>query len=231
MKIKTLLESLLSLFYPRLCVVCRDVLREGEDYFCLHCLFRLPVTKHYLCPENSMTNQLAGKILFEKACGFLFYYKGGMARSVVSEIKYKGNQGLGRWMGKYASGMMLESGFFNTIDLIVPVPLHKKKRRQRTFNQAEIFAQGVSESTGIMLDSSTLYRQISNVTQTKKGSFERWLNTRNIFALNNPEIFAGKHILLVDDVFTTGSTIEACAEAITKACPDVKVSILTLAIA
>ncbi len=230
MEIRTLFNNLLSLFYPEECIVCKNTLIEGEKYLCLHCLHKLPKTNHHLCPNNAASKNLIGKVVFKNASGYLFYSKGGMSQAIIAEIKYKGNRRFGRWIGEYLASDILDSGYFNDIDILVSIPLHKKKLHKRGFNQAEILAQGISNITGLFVDTISLERSIANPTQTKKGSYERWLNTKDIFVLKKSESFENKHILLIDDVFTTGSTVEAAIEAINKECENVQVSVLTLAL-
>ena len=230
MNLKTLGNYLLSLFYPEECIVCKNILIEGEEYLCLHCLHKLPKTNHHLCPDNAASKNLIGKVVFKTATGYLFYSKGGLSQSIIAEIKYKGNRRFGAWIGAYLASDIKDSGFFNDIDLLVPIPLHKKKLRKRGFNQAEIIAQGISDTTDIPIDTNGLQRAIANPTQTRKGSFERWLNTKDIFVIEDADCFKNKHILLIDDVFTTGSTIEAAIDVINKECENVEVSVLALAL-
>ncbi|MDR1371374.1 MAG: ComF family protein [Dysgonamonadaceae bacterium] len=230
MNIKSLLDNLLSLFYPKQCIVCKNILVEGEEFLCLHCLHKLPKTNHHLFPDNAASKNLIGKVIFKSVTAYLFYSKGGISQSIIAEIKYKGNRRFGSWLGAYLASDLKNSGFFNDIDLLVPIPLHKKKLRKRGFNQAEVIAQGISGITDIPIDTDNLRRSIANPTQTKKGSFERWLNTKNIFAVEGNNNFENRHLLLIDDVFTTGATIEAAIEVINKGCKNVQISVLTLAL-
>ena len=230
MNLKTLSNHLLSLFYPEECVVCQNILIEGEEFLCLHCLHQLPKTNHYLRPENAASKNLIGKVLFKNVTTYLFYSKGGLSQSIIAEIKYRGNRRFGTWMGAYLASDIKDSGFFDHFDLLVPIPLHKKKIQKRGFNQAEIIAQGISKATNIPVNTNGLRRLIANPTQTKKGSFERWLNTKDIFVVKDSDCFKNKKLLLIDDVFTTGSTIEAAIEVINKECENVEVSVLTLAL-
>ncbi len=229
-KIKTLFNHFLSLFYPKLCVVCQAPLTINEDYCCLHCLLRLPRTNYHRCPDNSASDKFLGKVPLQKVSSYLFYNKGGICQQLVAEIKYKGNRQFGEWMGTYLAKDMQASGFFQDVDYIVPVPLHKKKQKARGFNQSEALAIGIASVTGIPIDTSSLYRKIANPTQTRKSIYERWLNTTSVFGLKNKEMITDKHILLIDDVLTTGSTLEACVHCLLT-CPGTTVSILTLAIA
>jgi Predicted amidophosphoribosyltransferases len=229
MKIKSLWNSFVSVFYPQTCVVCDRALIEGEEFFCLHCLLNIPFAGYRNFVDNSAAERLKEKFLFQKASSLLYYTKGGAAQKIIAEIKYRRNIKLGKWMGCLMAREMQANDFWEDIDCIVPVPLHKKRRRQRGYNQAEVIAQGITEIVNIPVDTHTVYRKIYNPSQTKKGSFERWQNTRDIFGLSEDSCFENKHVLIVDDVLTTGSTIEACARTIAKS-RNTRVSIVTLAV-
>ena len=229
MKIQTLFANFVSLLYPELCVICREPLIDGEKFFCFSCFLKLPRTYYHLIPENQAIERLAGKISLEKASSYFYYSKGGIAQQLIAEIKYKGNRNLGEWIGAYLANDMISSGFFQGIDYLVPVPLHHSKEKKRGFNQAERIAEGIARITKIPLEADNVFRMKANTSQTKKGVFDRWMNTQNLFHLKNPELFNEKHILLIDDVLTTGSTLESLAQSILKS-EGVKISILTLAI-
>jgi ComF family protein len=160
----------------------------------------------------------------------LYYNKQGLGQKLVAAIKYQGNIALGEWIGASLAEELLSSGFFEGIDYLIPVPLHKKKQWKRGFNQSETLAKGISAITGIPIDRNNLYRAKANVSQTRKGTYERWKNTLNIFQVRDVNSFKNKHLLLLDDVLTTGSTLEACARALLQ-CENARLSVLTLAIA
>jgi len=229
MKIKTLFANFISLFFPELCVICGEPLIENEKYFCLACFLKLPRTHYHLIPENQTIERFFGKVSLVKASSYFYYNKGGVAQKLIAEIKYKGNRNLGEWIGAYLAKDMFSSGFFQGIDYIVPVPLHRSKEKKRGFNQAEKIAEGIAWVTKIPLETNNVFRIKANTSQTKKGVFARWKNTLNLFHLKNPELFNEKHILLIDDVLTTGSTLEALAQSLRRS-RGVKISILTLAI-
>ena len=229
MNIKTLFANFCSLFYPELCVICGEPLIENEKHFCFACFLKLPKTNYHLIPENRAIERFSGKVSLEKASSYFYYNKGGIAQKLIAEIKYKGNRNLGKEIGNYLAKDMISSGFFQGIDYMVPVPLHRSKKKKRGFNQAEIIADGIAQATNIPVETNNVVREKANISQTKKGVFDRWKNTRNLFMLKDTELFKNKHILLVDDVLTTGSTLEAVAQSILKS-QGVKISILTLAI-
>ena len=230
MNLKNLLNAFIALFYPKLCVICGKPLVAGENYFCLDCFLELPKTNYHLTPDNQSIDRFAGKIPLTKGVSYLYYNKGGIAPKLIAEIKYRDNRNLGEWMGALLAKEWSSSGFFLDIDYLVPVPLHPSKERKRGFNQAEMIALGIAHVTGIRIDTKNVFRKKANATQTKKGLFERWKNTKDLFEVENLDFFKNKHVLIVDDVLTTGSTLEAVAQSILKA-EGVKISLLSLAIA
>ncbi|MDR1526402.1 MAG: ComF family protein [Dysgonamonadaceae bacterium] len=230
MKDTNLLQNLISLFYPPLCMGCSEALITGEKFLCSNCFDDLPKTNYHFCKDNRAYEQLLTRFPVQKASAYLYYTKDGLGQKLVAAIKYQGNRVFGEWMGALMAGDLRSSGFFDGIDYLVPVPLHKKKQWDRGFNQSEILAKGILSVTGIPLDNRVLYRAKANVSQTRKGVFERWKNTQDLFQVENTVVFQNKHILLVDDVLTTGSTLEACAQALLQ-CENVRISVLTLAIA
>jgi ComF family protein len=225
-----LAKSFLSLFYPKLCVICGEPLIEGEDFFCLYCFLNLPKTHYHLSRDNLSLDRFSGKVQVEKATSYLYYNKAGAGQKIIAEIKYKGNIYLGEWFGQYLAGDLQKSGFFEGIDYLIPVPLHPQKYRKRGFNQSEIIAQGIASVTHIPLETRNLYRTKANISQTRKGIYDRWLNTSGIFKLKDNQLFTGKHLLLIDDVLTTGSTLESCIVCLLET-SDIKISLLTIAIA
>ncbi|MDR2682869.1 MAG: ComF family protein [Dysgonamonadaceae bacterium] len=230
MKVTHLFRDLIALFYPPLCVGCSTVLVAGERFLCPDCLDDLPETHYSNCKENRAYEQLSPRFPVQKASAYLYYNKDGLGQQLVAAIKYRGNLLLGEWMGASMARAVAPSGFFDGIDSLVPVPLHKQKQWDRGFNQSEILARGIASVTGLPIDTTVLYRAKANASQTRKGVFERWKNTQDLFQVRNTTVFSNKHILLVDDVLTTGSTLEACARALLQ-CENIRISVLTLAIA
>lgn len=222
------LYSLGELFVPRTCVVCGALLGEGEECICLGCYMDMPRTDFHLKKNNLLERILWGKMPLGRASSFFYYRKGSDYCKILYWLKYGGRRKIGNVMGRYMATELLPSGFFEGIDVIVPVPLHPEKKKARGYNQSEMLARGVSKVTGLPVDATSLTRQKNVESQTRKSAYDRWTNVDGIFLLEHPERFAGKHVLLIDDVLTTGATITACADAFADV-PDVCISVLTLA--
>ena len=177
-----------------------------------------------------MEKELWGKFPIERASAYLYYSKGGDVKKLLTDLKYRGNADLGSFLGRCMTREMLSSGFFQGVDGIIPVPLHPRKQKIRGYNQSIMLANGISSVTNIPVWTDLLVRTQYTQTQTRKGSYERWLNVKDMFECTSPERLRDKHVLLVDDVFTTGATLVACADAF-RQIPGLRFSVLTLAIA
>lgn len=225
-----LLVYLTELLFPRLCVVCGDKLIEQEQWICLHCLHHIPRTNYHLERNNRVAQLFYGRVEIEFATSFFYFSKGSNYQTLLHNLKYKGMKELGAEIGKHFGIDLQKSPDFSSVDIICPVPLHPLKEKKRGYNQSWWIASGIAAQMCKELSDDNLKRITATETQTRKTRFERWQNVEGIFELTNPNAFSGKHILLIDDVVTTGSTLEACAQAIlskTKA----RVSIATLATA
>ncbi len=227
MKLRRIIKEFQNLFYPNCCLICHSGLITDEEEICLQCLYKLPRTNNYLETHNHIEDRLWGRFPFQRIATFCFYTKGGMLPPLIHNLKYNNGKNVGILLGKIYGKDLLDSNFINTVDFIVPVPLHPEKEKLRGYNQSEMIAKGISQTTGIPLSNDNLQRSISNPTQTKRSKSQRWENVKGIFDLKEPSKYAGHHILLVDDVITTGSTIEACASALTQS-PDIKISVVAL---
>ena len=225
-----LFDDLVALFYPRLCAGCNTSLVKGEEVLCLNCLADLPRTNYHLIDENPVSQQFIGRVQLELATSFCHFDKGGRLQHLLHQLKYKGNREVGRKMGMLFGYDLIQSALYANIDAILPVPLHPKKERKRGFNQSVEICKGLSEAMNRPLILGNLVRVVHTASQTRKGRFERWENVSGIFSVKNSNPLTGKHLLLVDDVVTTGATIEACCTPLL-AIPGVKVSIATLATA
>ena len=218
------LSDISELFYPSLCVTCGNRLISQEKYVCTECW-------QDLNPQNNKVARLFwGRIEIQNATSFFSYKKGSKYQQLIHYIKYKGLKELGMEVGQRFAYSLLESEIFKNIDVIVPIPLHPRKQKKRGFNQSELIAYGMAEVMQKPLLSDNLYREKFTSTQTRKNRYDRWQNVEDIFNVKLPYKFAGKHILLIDDVITTGSTLEAGAHQLLKL-EKTKVSIATLAFA
>ena len=222
-------SDLIDLIFPRHCCVCGETLSRQEHDICLNCLYTLPkIEAHH---KLEIEQIFWGKIGIEHATSFIYYRKGSPYNALMHKLKYKDTPEVGTRLAEMAAKELLESGFFNGITRIVPLPLSRKKQRQRGYNQSEYIAMGLSKVTGIPVDTTLVKRDIANETQTHKHREERWKNVENIFSVTDATALSGKHILLVDDVITTGATLTSCGRAILHVAPDAKISIFTLACA
>lgn len=223
-------NHLLEFFYPKLCIACSERLVTQEQFLCISCWHDLPVSNFHNDPGNRVAQLFWGRVFLENATAYFAYNKGSNYQHLIHFIKYKGMKELGFVAGQRFGNVLSASPLFQNIDVIVPVPLHPKKEKQRGYNQSEWIARGIADTMNKPLISNNLIRVTHTSTQTRKTRFERWENVEGIFTINTPESFEGKHVLIVDDVVTTGSTLEACANELKKIA-GVKVSIATLAFA
>ncbi len=225
-----MLKSLLHLLYPNLCVACNNQLHASERYLCMGCQLQLPETNDHLKLENGVEKTLWGRIPFERAFSFLFFNQRGTTQKLLHELKYKGNEELAVYLGEIYGQKIRKTAESHGINAIVAVPLHTSKLRKRGYNQSLAFANGISEVLAMENLSDFMVRVKATDTQTLKSRTERWQNVENIFEVNNTQIFENKHILLVDDVITTGATLESCAGAIVKNC-NCRISVASIAFA
>ncbi len=224
------LSDFTELFYPRLCVTCGNRLISQEKHVCIECWQDLPVTNFHLNPENKVAQLFWGRVEIQHATAFFSYKKGSKYQQLIHYIKYKGLKELGIETGQRFAYSLLDSEFFKNIDILVSIPLHPKKQKKRGFNQSELIAHGMAKGLKKPVSLDNLYREIFTSTQTRKNRYDRWQNVEGIFNVKHPEEFTGKHILLIDDVVTTGSTLQAGAHQLLKL-KNTKVSIATLAFA
>lgn len=207
--------DLLNLFYPITCCGCGETLVKGETHLCLSCIATLPRTNFHNMEGNPIETKFYGKVKMEYASSFLHFEKKTITQKLLHEIKYNGKKELGKMLGHYFGSELAQSRFCN-IDLILPIPLHPNRLKSRGYNQSEWIAMGISEAMGKPLVTDAVIRAVETNTQTKKNAFERWENADGIFKVARPNKLKGKHILIIDDVVTTGSTIEACANVISE---------------
>jgi ComF family protein len=205
-------------------------LNTGEKCLCTSCRFHLPKTNFHLEGVNPIIKHFWGKVKVEAAASYFLFTKGEKVQHLIHQLKYRKRKDIGVFLGELYGYDLRKSEIFSSVDVIIPVPLHPKKLRKRGYNQSECFAEGLSQSLKVPYDVRTLKRKKETQTQTRKHRFERFENVNNVFTVNKPEQIKDKHILLVDDVITTGSTLVACAEALLDV-PGTKVSIAAIAYA
>lgn len=213
---KELLDDFVALFFPNYCQVCYGPTITGESKICSHCLLQLPLTSHFKDQSNPLFQKLSGRINLRHAMALLHFNKKGKAQRILHVLKYKNQPDVGITLGKFCADKIEESNLNDQFDCVLAIPLHTKKLKHRGYNQSAQFAMGISEKLNIPFY-DILLRIKSTETQTRKTKLARWLNVENVFVLRDEEMVKDKRVLLVDDVVTTGATIEACAQAIFKA--------------
>lgn len=223
-------DDFISLLFPRKCYACGSHLVRNESLICTECYVIIPRTNYHTLTDNPVAQLFWGRCMIEKAAAFSYYNKGSRIRKLIHNLKYKGIRELGYELGRIYGLSLDSSGFMDDIDLIIPVPLHPEKKQIRGYNQSEIISFGIADAVHLPVDVNSLVRTIVSATQTKRSRYERWTNVEGIFEVIDPQPIMRKHVLLVDDVITTGSTIESCVNELLKT-EGVKVSVVALAFA
>jgi len=225
-----LLQSLINLLFPRVCAACGSLLLEGEDTVCTTCRFLLPKTGYEMNPENPLAQSFFGQMPFNAVTAEFFFSKSGKVQHLIHGLKYHGCRENGLFLGREIGKSLLKAPDFQGIDYIVPIPLHPKKEKIRGYNQSHVIAEGIRDEIQIPIAEKCLVRNIFTATQTKKSREERWQNVKDIFDVRNPEKLAGKHVLIVDDVLTTGATLMSAGKALMQI-EGIKISVATVACA
>ncbi|MBU2995675.1 ComF family protein [Cellulophaga baltica] len=195
------------------CFGCNAYLRKGERTLCTVCRNQIPLTEQNFHKENSFDRIFYGRVVIKKAVSFLFFTHNGIVKNLIHNLKYKNQEQIGDFLGDWCGTLLKNDPILQKIDLVVPVPLHKKKLNKRGYNQVSNFAKQVATHLNIKYEENALIKTRNTKTQTKKNRFLRWQNNQNLFQLNNEITVQNKNILIVDDVVTTGATLEACANA------------------
>lgn len=224
------LYDLAGLFLPRRCAGCDTALMRNERAICMGCEEELPFTRFHDDDRNAVEQVFKGRLRLEAASALLRFTRDGVVQHMLHRLKYKGDKEVGMDLGRRMAQAAMGSRRFADVDTLIAVPLHASKLRQRGFNQAQVLVDGMRELWPVADPGKELLRVVSTRTQTKKGRMERWANVKQAFQLAHPEALRDKHVLLVDDVVTTGATIEACALALSPA-PGLRLSVFTCACA
>lgn len=225
-----MLQDFLSLIYPRNCVACGNSLFKHEDQVCNYCYSNLPKTNFHKQSRNPVDALFYGRTPLLLASSFYLFQKKGSIQKIMHAIKYKHNKDLAVLVGKWYAEDLKEDPIISKADYVIPVPLHSKKFKIRGYNQSEEFAKGLAEGLKTNLNTSVLTRKEFTETQTKKSKYERWENVEDVFELIVPETFKNKQVILVDDVITTGATIEACCQLL-QSIEGIQISVLSIAYA
>ena len=225
---RTFFKDLFHLFFPKICANCSQQLVENETLICTICRHDLPFTNITNYKENKIVDSFYGKLIIHKAFALLFYRKASVTKNLIQELKYKGNEEISTFFGNWLGELLKGNNEFSDVNYIIPVPLHKKKLKQRGYNQVTKFGERLSYHLKIPFLENKLVRISSTKTQTLKSRFDRFTNLDTKFELKDVKKFNQKHVLIIDDVITTGATLEACAKEFTKA-SNCKISILTIA--
>lgn len=225
-----LIDSIIGLLYPSVCAACGSPLFKWEKLVCTRCRSLLPKTGYELNVDNPLARMFYGKVRLKAVTACYFFSKDGKVQHLIHELKYKSNADAGVFLGQELGKTIKEAPLFQGIDYLIPVPLHPKREHQRGYNQSMMIAQGISEMAAIHIGDGFMRRSMNTATQTHKSKEERWQNVKDIFEVHHPEQLEGKYVLLIDDVLTTGATLEACALKLSKI-PGITISCATAACA
>lgn len=220
-------KSLFNVLFPKVCLGCDGFLLANEKVLCTNCRHEIPMTPHFLTRENELTKKFYGRIDLEFGAALLYFHKKGIVQQLIHNLKYRRHQEVGTFLGEWVAKELQQKNI-PVFDAVIPVPLHPAKLKKRGFNQVETFGKTVAEQLNCRYDDSVLHRNFNSKTQTFKNLFGRTDLRRDLFGIHNYENISDQHFLLVDDVLTTGATIEACAKELLKI-PGTKLSVLTMA--
>ena len=214
MTIKHYFNDFAALFFPPACVGCRTTLITGEQIFCTQCWYHLPFTNFHTDPENRSAKRLWGRANLRGVTSYLYFREHSRVQHMIHQLKYRNRPDIAVLLGRKYGQLLRHTTPFSEADYIIPIPLHRRKLLRRGYNQSSCFAYGLADSMQIPVIEQAVIRRRHTPSQTKKNRYQRIENIRGAFAVAKPEALSGKHLLLVDDVLTTGATIEACADAL-----------------
>lgn len=223
-----MLSNFIRLFYPESCAACHGFLLQDEFVICTHCRHQLPTTLHHIEPRNEIHQKFYGRVPLIFGAALLYFHKKGLVQELIHQLKYKGNESVGNALGMWHGMLLKDCPISPYPDFIIPVPLHPKKMKERGYNQVTTYSEALGQTLNIPIDSQLLQRNLYSKTQTKKTILGRTEIVQSIFSVHYEQQHHNKHFVLVDDVITTGSTLEACARELLKI-PGAQVSILCMA--
>ena len=225
-----ILNNIITSIFPKICLGCTAKLIHQEQHICTKCRHDLPFTSFHKHPQNPVLDAFYGRVSIESATALLHYKKNGMVQQLLHQLKYKGRQEIGKILGDLLGHELKKEVSYNNITYIIPVPLHKKRLRKRGYNQVTTFGKQLATHLDVEYVEDILIKVTNTKTQAFKKRTARWLTAQHSFEVTNTETLEGQHILLIDDIITTGATLEACANALKKI-PNIKISIATMSIA
>lgn len=228
-RLAKIINEINNILLPRVCFGCNARLFRGEHILCAVCRHDVPLTDHNFLQENAVDRIFYGRIPIKKAASFTFFSKNGLVKNLLHWLKYKNQEQIGTFLGEWCGANLANDPNLEHIDVVIPVPLHTKKLKKRGYNQVAKFAQEVAKSLQVAYRDDLLVKTINTKTQTKKDRQLRWESSKEAFQLNPASPFQYKHVLLVDDVITTGATIESCAHVLMQR-NDIEVSVLSMAV-
>ncbi|MDB0040567.1 phosphoribosyltransferase family protein [Algibacter sp.] len=225
-----MLKSIVNLFFPKVCYACHNLLNDNEDTICMDCRHDLPITNFHFDNNDSVQKALYGRAKIENGTALFRFEKKGNVQRLIHNLKYKDHEHIGFVLGNWLGGELKTLESYKNIDVVIPVPLHKNKLRKRGYNQVALFGQQVAKALNADYLDDVLVKVTNTKSQVNKKRLARWTNSNELFTLKNMETIDNKHILIVDDIITTGATLEACISVLNQA-KNLKISIATMAIA
>ena len=226
--IQSAINSLIHLFFPHVCIGCGSDILDNKHHLCLRCLSQLPETNFFDKANNPVEQRFFGRINIKNAGAGYFFTKNSLLQTLLFELKYKGNKEIGFYLGQLLGKFLINNDRFKHVDALIPLPLHLIREKKRGYNQASVLCNGIASVWKKPVIEQAVIRKINTETQTQRGIINRWENMDGVFAIAEPFIIKNKHLLLVDDVVTTGASLEACGSEILKV-TGTKLSIATLA--
>ncbi|NJX14906.1 ComF family protein [Tamlana crocina] len=225
-----MLNPIINLFFPKVCVACHNLLGDNEYTICMDCRHDLPVTNFHFDDSDVVKKVLYGRANIENGTALFRFEKKGKVQQLIHNLKYRGHENIGYFLGNWLGGELKTVEAYQQVDAVIPVPMHPKKLKKRGYNQVAKFGQQIAEALNANYKDDVLIKITNTQSQTIKSRFSRWDSSNELFAIKNPNSIKGMHILLVDDLITTGATLEACINVLNQA-ENIKISVATMAIA